>query len=134
MKAILARYDAQPNCIFGMLSVGDDFLCHTLELPWKNNSNSTSCIPPGAYIAEMTDSPKFGHVYKLTNVKDRSHILIHAGNYPDETHGCILVGVGRVGNNMIRGSRAALDALHKYTGGEVLQLDIGERYEALAEK
>lgn len=129
MKAILGRYDAQPNCIFGMLSVGDDFLCHTLELPWRNNEKNISCIPTGSYIAEMTNSPKFGQVYKLRNVKDRSHILIHAGNYPDETNGCILVGVGRVGNNMVRGSRAALNALHKYTSGEPLQIDIEDRYE-----
>lgn len=134
MKAILARYDAQPNCIFGMLSIGNDFLCHTIELPWRNNSKNNSCIPPGAYVAEMTESPKFGLVYKLRNVPERSHILIHAGNYPDETNGCILVGVARNGNNSIRGSRAALNALHAYTAGEVLQIDIEERYESLDSK
>lgn len=66
----------------------------TLELPWKNNEKRISCIPPGAYNVNKRISPKFGQSFHIKDVENRSYILIHAGNYNDDTLGCILVGDG----------------------------------------
>lgn len=76
------------------------FFCKTLELPWRNNQRSISCIPSGEYYVKIRQSPKYGSVYWVTDVPNRSWILIHAGNVAGDvskgfrTHvnGCILLG------------------------------------------
>ena len=76
------------------------FFCRTLELPWRDNKRSISCIPAGEYIVKVRQSPKYGRIYWVTNVPNRSWILIHSGNVAGDvekgfrTHvqGCILLG------------------------------------------
>jgi hypothetical protein len=68
------------------------FGCVTLELPWENNERYESCIPEGRYAVEHRVSGAFGHHLHVKDVPNRSHILIHAGNYVSDTEGCILVG------------------------------------------
>ena len=97
------RYDGKEGVI-GILKDGSKFLAYTLELEWRDNQRRKSCIPKGTYeIAyrdfggyynrynERFDNHKKG-VLELQNVKDRSAILIHIGNRPSHTLGCILVG------------------------------------------
>lgn len=67
--------------------------CHTLELPWKENQRSVSCIPDGDYTVKKRKSAKFAHHFHLTDVEGRSWILIHAGNFYTNTDGCVLVGL-----------------------------------------
>ncbi len=67
-------------------------LALTLERPWRNNAPEVSCIPPGSYTARRVTSPKFGETFEVTGVPGRSHILMHKGNTPADTEGCILVG------------------------------------------
>jgi len=77
-----------------------EFFCRTLELPWRDNQRSISCIPAGEYIVRIRQSPKYGKIYWVTNVPDRNWILIHSGNVAGDvkkgfrTHvqGCILLG------------------------------------------
>ena len=83
----------QDDCTLGRLSVGD-FRCFTLELPWKNNERSVSCIPAGTYTMSKYHSPTKGWVFLLHGVPDRTYIEIHAGNYTRQIEGCILVGDG----------------------------------------
>lgn len=69
------------------------FKCFTLELPWLDNKRNESCIPPAkAYKCVKHNSPRHGYVIKITNVLDRTHILIHAGNFVRQIEGCVLVG------------------------------------------
>ncbi len=83
----------------GML-ITDGFMCKTLELPWRENQRSISCIPSGEYKVVIRQSPKYGSVYWVTKVPNRSWILIHAGNWAGDTkkgfnshtNGCILMG------------------------------------------
>ena len=89
---------------FGDLSINDSFYCHTLERPEVQ-------IPSGQYSVEMTWSPRFSRLLPLLDaVPGCSDIRIHAGNWPRDTEGCILVGLG-LGEDMITQSRAALDPL-----------------------
>lgn len=98
----------------GML-VTEGFSCHTLELPWRNNERSISCIPPGEYPVEIRISPKYGEIYWVKDVPDRTFILIHSGNWAGDTskgykthvNGCILLGKER---GLLAGQWAVLNS------------------------
>lgn len=85
----------------GTLFLSDSFLCHTIELPWKNNKRSVSCIPEGEYQIEPRFSKRFQHHLILKTVKDRSYILFHPANDAlKDLEGCIapvtyLSGIGK---------------------------------------
>jgi len=81
--------------ILGSLSVNDEHLCYTLELPWKENERNVSAIPVGEYKAILRYDKKDQWRLQLDNVKDRDGIQIHIGNYTKDTKGCILVGLKR---------------------------------------
>jgi hypothetical protein len=65
---------------------------NTLELPYLNNRSKISCINAGVYTIVKRRSERFGTHFLVKNVKDRSLILIHHGNFYTQTEGCILVG------------------------------------------
>lgn len=94
------------------------FECVTLELPWRDNAEDVSCIPPGTYKARITYSNKFKRALpELLDVPGRSKVRIHAGNTTRDTQGCVLVGEERVDSApMITKSQVTLtelfDALH----------------------
>lgn len=74
------------------LGESSEFLCWTLELPYKDNAKNISCIPKGAYYVECYESSRFGETFKFSEVKNRTDILFHAGNTIEDTKGCILPG------------------------------------------
>lgn len=98
----------------GILLAGG-FSCKTLELPWRDNQRQISCIPPGKYKVNIRNSNKYGRVYWVRKVPDRTYILIHSGNYAGDkeknykTHvqGCILLG--KV-HGFLGGQRAVLNS------------------------
>jgi hypothetical protein len=101
MKLVyLLRFKTSDQGTEGMLITLDGFTCKTLELPWRDNQRSISCIPPGEYHCKIRHSNKFGKTYWVTEVPSRSYILIHSGNFAGDkakgfkTHveGCILLG------------------------------------------
>lgn len=93
LKAKIVRYNQNAKQIQGEFIFGK-YKCDTLELSWKNNQREISCIPQGKYIVKRRYSPKYKDHFEVTNVKNRTAILIHAGNYYIHTNGCILVGKG----------------------------------------
>lgn len=95
----------------------------TLELPWKDNERQVSCIPPGKYRLKHFNSVKFGHCLELQQVPGRDAILIHAGNYNRDTHGCILIGANLIdlnkdGNLDVTSSKVTMERLMNCIGGE----------------
>jgi hypothetical protein len=100
MKTLrLVRVTEYNNATLGVLCIDEAPECVTLEDVWRNNEKSISCIPVGRYPLKLHRSPKFGLVYRVENVPERSDILIHAGNTHKDTHGCILLGMqyGKLG-------------------------------------
>lgn len=77
---------------FGVLLDNKTPFCLTLERPWLENKRSVSCIPEGTYLCYRVKSLKFGDTFEVTEVPGRSHILFHAGNFVNDTHGCIITG------------------------------------------
>lgn len=67
---------------------------NSLELPFEDNKKQISCIPAGIYKVVKRNSEKSGRHFEIKDVEDRSLILMHVGNYHNQTKGCILVGNG----------------------------------------
>jgi hypothetical protein len=75
----------------------------TVELPWKNNENGSSCIPTGNYLINSRQTSKYGKHFWLvgsesgqwkripgSNPTDRTWVLIHtAPKAPGWLAGCI---------------------------------------------
>ena len=91
----------------------------TIELPWRNNARKISCIPAGTYHLTKRYSEKYGHHFHIKDVPNRSMILIHNGNYYNQTNGCILVGddfvdINNDGIQDVTNSKAARRKLLSY--------------------
>lgn len=88
----------------------------TLELPWNNNKVDKSRIPAGSYGAYLATAPgrKFSYPrIALTKVPGRTNIIVHAGNTPDNTQGCILVGK-TAGKDRMNDSKTATTEISDY--------------------
>lgn len=102
--------DTSPT--YGVLLRDTAPLCVTLELPWKENAESISCIPPGTYPCAMmpaTEDLPYPH-FAIQDVPGRSNIRIHAGNTVADVKGCCAVGES-FANSAILQSRDALNYL-----------------------
>lgn len=77
-----------------MLSVDGSEFCFTLEPPKETRiTDGPVCIPSGEYPVRIDFSPRFQRpMPRVENVPGRSGILIHYGNYVEDTEGCVLVG------------------------------------------
>lgn len=137
MQVILQRERSTDQGTFGKLTLEKGWSCVTIELPWRDNKRQRSCIPAGTYECSMTNSPKFGRVYTVKNVRGRSHILFHAGNYAgdvekgfrSDVEGCILVGSakGTLNNQqVVVNSRNTLRKFHEELGSKDFTLIVNE--------
>jgi hypothetical protein len=85
---LMRRY--LPEGTNGSIFCNDVFICHTIELPWKDNRKMASCIPEGRYELQKRYSPKFKWHLLVKGVPERAGILIHPANDAlRELKGCI---------------------------------------------
>lgn len=125
----LIRTHNSPYGVTGvLLADSGKFLCHTLELPYRSNERDISSIPSASYIAKFHYSDTFQKCVKISDVLDRTGILIHPGNTINDTQGCILVGSGWVDTFTLSESKRAMEDLLKYIekkyGNEHFFLDV----------
>ncbi|MDR3351298.1 MAG: DUF5675 family protein [Prevotellaceae bacterium] len=116
MKLHLTRIARKPGYTIGNLSIDGACFCDTLEdtdrglkqaMPLEEikrlKQPGVTAIPAGTYYILMhIASPKYstrpayrsigGKLPRLANVPGYDGVLIHIGNYPKDTEGCILVG------------------------------------------
>jgi len=79
-----------PTGTNGDLMYNSSLVCHTIELPWRNNQRRVSCIPEGRYQLKPFSSKKHPHVFEVCEVPNRDAILIHKANFAlKELLGCI---------------------------------------------
>ena len=96
---IVQKRTYKPHATYSDSSVVDEqgrvvFDYHILELPWRENQRSISCIPEGEYVVvKMQPTEKRPFVYFwIKNVPGRSGILMHRGNFTRQIKGCQLPG------------------------------------------
>lgn len=95
MKLMLVRDSFSSSSTDGVLFVDSRPFCNTLEpaIGKKVKYGKGCCVAPGIYSIDFHYSPKFGkYMLTICGVRGRSGILIHSGNTPKDTVGCILVG------------------------------------------
>ncbi|MFD2904220.1 DUF5675 family protein [Sphingobacterium anhuiense] len=74
----------------GTITYKGEHICHTIELPDRNNIPRISCIPIGQYKLEKRRYPRHGEQIGIPHVLGREAILIHAANDAlKELLGCI---------------------------------------------
>ena len=108
---LIIRDTVTNDAVLGKLLVDGNVVCDTLE-------NKDTLIPCGTYKLSVCDSPKFKRKLALVyndDVPASRGIRIHAGNRPESSRGCILVGFGRV-NDSITHSKAAESAVTALAG------------------
>ena len=116
INLLIIRDTFTDESTIGELFVNGERMCDTLELPYRDNQRSVSCIPLGEYKVRLRyarESATRNYLHLLVqDVKDRSYILFHRGNTAKDTRGCILVGQGSQ-QNIVHNSTLAMDLLMK---------------------
>ncbi len=116
INLLILRETFTDNSTIGELFLNGEKMCDTLELPYRDNQRSISCIPTGEYKARLRyprESATRDYLHLLVqDVKDRSYILFHRGNSAKDTRGCILVGLGTQ-QDFVSNSTLALELLLK---------------------
>ena len=124
----IIRLEMTDTATIGVMLIAGKLMFFTLENPWKDNTPSISCIPPGKYMCKLIISPKFGKTYEVKNVRGRKHIIFHVGNSPVDTHGCVLLGLSRIpGMEFISDSKEAIiNFMHEMRRQSEFELQIIE--------
>ena len=89
----IARKHSDGTCTSGYLAVNGSITAYTLELPWQGNEPLISSIPSGLYDGTLRYDHTDQWRIELVGVPGRGNVQIHTGNGPDQTEGCILVGL-----------------------------------------
>lgn len=125
MKLLLKRIALRPTYTIGRLLIDGERFCDTLEDRVRDTNKdgdlldegegkvyAQTAIPYGTYgITLNVQSPKYskrkqyefckGYLPRLLDVPHFEGILIHIGNKPEDSAGCILVGENKVVGGLI---------------------------------
>lgn len=152
MELRLKRIACKPTYSIGNLYIDGRYFCDTIEDRDRGLDDcmtereiraikvpSETAIPTGTYRVVMNvQSPKYapkatyafcnGYLPRLVNVKGFDGVLIHIGNTPQDSAGCILVGQNKVVGQVVHSTEtfkklyAILDAANKK--GEKISIKI----------
>lgn len=152
MKLLLNRHFKGETYTIGKLYIDDEYFCDTCEdvdraLRQEMNMDEIekikimhqTAIPTGKYkITLGVQSPKYsqrkqydfckGYLPRLIDVPGFEGILIHVGNKPGDSSGCILVGENKVKGQVIN-STATFKKLYSklkdaYEKGDDINIEI----------
>ncbi len=118
MRLQLQRDERCEKGTTGSLLVDDEPFCVTLEPADSVFGAAHPCIPVGAYRVEIGYSPRFQRqMPHIVDVPGREGILIHWGNYVENTEGCVLVGSSKTtrpdGGLAVWNSRSTFNNLYQ---------------------
>lgn len=119
MKLTLNRTSRSATATLGNLFLDGVFECHTLEDPVREIQPDgtgkvwgATAVPAGTYTVIINESARFKRpMPRLLDVPHFTGILIHKGNTPADTHGCILVGDRIAGPDSLALSTPAFNRL-----------------------
>ena len=130
INLLLIRNTFSKKSTVGELFLNGERICDTLENSWQDNQRNISCIPEGVYPVRLRlprESATRDYLHLLVQeVPNRDFILVHRGNFPSQTQGCLLVGLGTE-QDVVHNSVLAMDLLIKeilHLGGENINLII----------
>lgn len=125
----IERIEEGEKATIGRAKIGS-FKFWTLEPKNDKNIKGKSRIKPGVYNAWVDQSEQLGKVIRLENKYNRTNILIHIGNYPDQTTGCILPGMSRAENKeaVWRSEEALKNIFKELEGRKELKVRIENRF------
>ena len=130
MEILVRRIAKRPTYTIGRMYIDGKYVCDTLEDTDRGLKQTDSlssiqkkkvygqtAIPTGIYgITLNVISPKFkdrgwakfcnGKLPRLLNVPGYDGVLIHVGNKPEDTLGCILVGYNKIKGQLINSTEA----------------------------
>ena len=107
-----------------LMTDSDEFICWTLELPWKDNQRNVSCIPAGVYNCQWK---RDDNRVMVLDVPERDGIQIHIGNRTSDIQGCILPGmIYDKFCKAVWSSAVAMDLLRDITDGNDFELEVKE--------
>ena len=129
MEIKLIRKYYQAKYTIGRLYVNNRFFSDCLEPPSLHLTERSAlgtiliakykgyrAIPTGRYRILITRSRRFGRwLPLLLNVKGFEGIRIHAGNKPEDTRGCILLGFNRRKGYVLDSTRCVLTLIKMMT-------------------
>lgn len=117
MKLLVQREIFSDKTSIGTLYIDGVKECHTLEDRDRHLEDDgvklygETAIPRGLYGVVINFSQRFKRpMPQILNVPDFEGVRIHPGNTAEDTHGCILVGVG-IGQDILYNSRQAYERL-----------------------
>ena len=116
LQLLLKRAPTANGRTLGELFINGEFFCYTLEdpvRPARVKVPGDTAIPVGAYRVTIERSPTFRMLTpRLHNVPGFEGVLIHPGNGPQDTRGCVLVGFAKLPSGVkIYKSQDAFEAL-----------------------
>jgi len=150
MDLILKR-NILPEYTIGHMTINGIYFCDTLEDVVRDINkdgkfdngevkiHGITAIPYGEYVIDMTTaSPKFskykqyafckGILPRLVGVNGFEGVLIHIGNFPKDTEGCILVGKNKIKGQLIDSTIVFTELyaklLEAHNKGEVIKIKI----------
>lgn len=122
-----------PHGTNGEIRIGGILVSYAIELPWRDNARSISCIPEGSYLLNKRYSKKFKWHILVKDVPERSAILFHPANHAEkELRGCIAPVRQLTGEGLGLESTPAMERLKKIVykaldGGEVVHLVVSKK-------
>lgn len=134
MKLHVQRSYKGQSYTIGDLFVNGTYLCNTLEdtvrlLTMEKKIPGKTAIPAGRYKVIVNKSPKFERdLPRLLDVPHFDGVLIHRGNIPEHTEGCILVGENKVKGKVINSTKYELKLVEllkdAQNRGEQIEIEI----------
>ena len=143
MKLLLERITKKDGYTIGRLSIDGTYFCDTLEDTDRGLTSDMTieeilkikvagktAIPTGTYRLTLSvqsrkflgkEQYSFCHAYlpRLISVPGSEGVLIHIGNYPKDTDGCILVGRNTTPGAVMESTKTfktLYEKLQTYTG------------------
>ena len=106
----------------GILTLPDGQELVSMELPWKDNKLSVSCIPAGTYTIDRNKTGKHKwYAFRNDETNPRTYIEIHPASLISHLEGCIAFGFELVANKhtskpVLKGSIKACEKLLELFG------------------
>lgn len=130
MKLKLQRLYFKPEYTIGKLYLNDVYFCDTLEDTYRDLTKEPkvygmTCIPFGTYKVVLSYSEKFKQVLpELVDVPLFKDIKIHAGNFPRDTDGCIIVGYNTIKGGVVNSKETIVKLIEKIKDSQEISITV----------